>query len=183
MKYGPQLNIKNFARFVMFSNHTAPIDLEDGDRRYFVFNSEAQPRDSDYYDALNKCISSVDGMNSIYTWLMQRDISRFRPYAAPPVTEAKRKVIETSGNPLKHYLAEVVLNGYVYEALGMEFTIDALQRLLHKDGFGQQAKNLKELRSALHDAGVVEVRKNVNGVRTRVRRLPVSDANKCQGNF
>ena len=175
VKYGPQLNIKNFARFIMFSNHTAPIDLEEGDRRYFVFNSEAQPRDTDYYDALNKCISSIDGMNGIYTWLMQRDISHFRPYAAPPVTEAKRKIIETSGNPLKHYIAEIVHNDHLLGELGKEFTVDALQRLLQKEGFGPQAKNVKELGAALQSAGVTEVRKTVNGVRSRLRRLPETE--------
>ena len=175
VKYGPQLNIKNFARFIMFSNHTAPIDLEEGDRRYFVFNSEAQPRDTDYYDALNKCISSVDGMDGIYTWLMQRDISHFRPYAAPPVTEAKRKIIETSGNPLKHYIAEIVHNDHLLGELGKEFTVDALQRLLQKEGFGPQAKNVKELGAALQSAGVTEVRKTVNGVRSRLRRLPETE--------
>ncbi len=72
VKYGPQMSVKNFARFIMFSNHTAPIDLEDGDRRYFVFTSASQAKDTDYYDALNRWIDSSDGMNSIYTWLMKR---------------------------------------------------------------------------------------------------------------
>jgi phage/plasmid-associated DNA primase len=180
VKYGPQLNIKNFARFIMFSNHTAPIDLEEGDRRYFVFNSEAQPRDTDYYDALNKCIDSVDGMNGIYTWLMQRDISSFRPYAAPPVTEAKSKIIETSGNPLKHYISEIVNNGHLYGVLGrVEFTIDEVQRLLQQEGFGQQAKNVKELSSALHSAGVINRRTSVEGSRIRMWQLPETDAVKA----
>ena len=48
VKYGPQMEIENYARFLMFSNHTAPLDLEAGDRRYFVFDSKAQPRDDVY---------------------------------------------------------------------------------------------------------------------------------------
>ena len=33
IKYGPQLEIDNYARLIMFSNHSAPLNIEDGDRR------------------------------------------------------------------------------------------------------------------------------------------------------
>ena len=29
------------------------MNIEDGDRRYFVFNSKAQPRENDYYERLD----------------------------------------------------------------------------------------------------------------------------------
>ena len=88
VKCSPQISVHNFARFIIFSNHSAPIDIEEGDRRYFVFESHAQPRYTDYYDDLNAFIDSTEGLASIYSWLKQRDISAFRPYAAPPVTMA-----------------------------------------------------------------------------------------------
>lgn len=175
VKYGPQMIVKNFARFIMFSNHTAPIDLEEGDRRYFVFNSSSQPKDTDYYDLLNNWIDTSDGMNSIYTWLMKRDISGFRPYAAPPVTEAKRKIIETSGNPLRHYIRDALQSGHLFENLGKEFTLDKIQRLLQHDGFGLQAKNVKELGAALSDAGFKKTRISSGAERSRVYRFPNAD--------
>jgi len=175
VKYGPQMNVKNFARFIMFSNHTAPIDLEEGDRRYFIFNSSSQPKATDYYDVLNKWIDNSDGMNSIYTWLMKRDISGFRPYAAPPVTEAKRKIIETSGNPLRHYIRNALQSGHLFENLGKEFTLDQIQRLLQKDGFGAQSKNMKELGAALGDAGFEKARISAGAARPRFYRFPNAD--------
>jgi hypothetical protein len=72
IKYGPQIEINNYARLLMFSNHTAPLNLEDGDRRYFVFNSQAQPRSDDYYDQLHREIMTARGMNSIYSYLISR---------------------------------------------------------------------------------------------------------------
>ena len=39
----------------MFSNHSAPLNIEDGDRRYFVFNNKAQPREDAYYD---RCVAT-----------------------------------------------------------------------------------------------------------------------------
>ena len=84
IKYGPQIEIENFARFIMFSNHTSPLNVEDGDRRYFVFCSKAQPRDDDYYEALHKYIETPEGMNAIYTFLRRRDISSLQPASAAP---------------------------------------------------------------------------------------------------
>ena len=67
IKYGPQLEIDNYARLFMFSNHSAPLNIEDGDRRYFVFNSKAQPREDAYYDRLYGYIETPEAMNAIYT--------------------------------------------------------------------------------------------------------------------
>ena len=68
IKYGPQIEIENYARFIMFSNHSAPLNIEDGDRRYFVFNSKAQPRSDEYYDALYRSIETPSEMNAIYSF-------------------------------------------------------------------------------------------------------------------
>lgn len=172
IKYGPQMEVQNFARLLMFSNHEAPIDLEEGDRRYFVFNSRAQPKDTSYYEELNAFIDSKEGMSAIYSFLMKRDISGFKPFAAPPLTEAKKAIIQTSGSPLKHYIAEVVANGHLMKELSREFTFDRLVRLLTDEGYGQQVKNTKELGMALRAAGVTQGRRGSGEKRVRVYILP-----------
>ena len=48
----------------MFSNHSAPLNIEDGDRRYFVFNSKAQPREDAYYDRLYEYTEKAEAMNA-----------------------------------------------------------------------------------------------------------------------
>jgi hypothetical protein len=175
MKYGPQMIVRNCARFIMFSNHAAPVDLEDGDRRYFVFDSKAQPRDAGYYEALNAYLDSHAGMNEIFSWLMRRDLTAFKPFAPPPMTEAKRKIIEASGNPLRRYVRDAVESGHFYNTLGAEFTRDELERQLVKDGYGAQSKNTKELKAAIEEAGVTKIRKNVGGQRRHIYRLPNAD--------
>ncbi|WP_363350175.1 primase-helicase family protein [Methylocystis echinoides] len=172
IKYGPEMEVQNFARLLMFSNHEAPIDLEEGDRRYFVFNSKAQPKDTLYYEELNAYIDSKEGMNAIYTFLMKRDLSRFKPFAPPPLTEAKKAIIKASGSPLKHYIAEVVANGHLMRELRREFTLDELVRQLTKEGYGQQVKNTKELGMALKAAGVTQGRRGSGERRVRVYILP-----------
>src|SRR5262249_17378826 len=153
LKYGPQMEIENYARFIMFSNHTAPLNIEDGDRRYFVFNSKAEPKDDGYYDTLHRCIEDREGMEAIYTHLMRRDLSSFNPHRRPAMTDAKKDVMEVSKHPLRTYIVDAVQSGHLYGALGATFTFDALQRQLQKDGYGQHAKNTRELGEALALAG------------------------------
>jgi hypothetical protein len=184
LKYGPQMEIENYARFIMFSNHTAPLTIEEGDRRYFVVNSTVQPRDDTYYEELNRFIDTDEGMNSIFSFLRRRDLSRFNPHRRPPMTKAKEAVIAVSGNPLRTYIIEAVESGYFREALGgATFSLDALKRVLHKDGYGQHAKNLKELGEALKMAGVTQGRRTVNGSRLRVYQsaMPRRLAHGAQG--
>jgi len=173
IKYGPQVEVRNYARLVLFSNHTAPIDLESGDRRYWVFDSQAQPREPGYYEELNRVIDSRDGMNVIYTFLMQRDLADFKPFASPPMTKAKEAIVRASGNPLGHYIAEAVESGHFAREFGsQDFTFDQLQRQLAKDGYGHHAKNMKELGTALEAAGVTKHRKDTGESRQRFYRLP-----------
>jgi hypothetical protein len=159
IKYGPQIEVENFGRFLMFSNNTSPLNIEEGDGRYFVFNSKAQPRDDHYYDALHRYVETPSGMNEIYTYLKRRDLSHFNPHKRPPMTAAKQQVITDSQHPLRTYIAEAVASGHFEKTLGPEFTWDALQRQLGQDGYGVQAKNMKEVGMALELAGVTHTRR------------------------
>lgn len=175
IKYGPQLEIDNYARLLMFSNHSAPLNIEDGDRRYFVFNSKAQPREDAYYDRLNEYTEKAEAMNAIHTYLMKRDLSGFNPFRRPPMTEAKQQIIAESAHPLHTYVVEAVANGHFRRELGEEFSFDALQRQLAKEGYGAQAKNSKELGSALKLAEVTSVRKAIGGTKKRRYILPPAE--------
>lgn len=175
IKYGPQIEIENYARFLMFSNHTAPLNIEEGDRRYFVFNSKAQPREDDYYDRLYRYIDTSSAMNAIFTSLKSRDLSSFNPYRRPPMTEAKQQIIAESEHPLHTYIVDAVVSGHFRRELGEEFSFDALQRQLAKDGYGAQAKNTKELGTAMKNAGASQVRKAVGDRKVRMYVLPASE--------
>jgi hypothetical protein len=88
------------------------------------------------------------------------------------MTEAKEEIIEASTHSLRTYVLNAVASGHFRENLGEECTMDGLQRLLHKDGFGPQSKNFKELGQALAIAGVTQTRKSVAGKKIRMYKLP-----------
>jgi hypothetical protein len=174
IKYGPQIEIENYARFLMFSNHSAPLNIEEGDRRYFVFNSNAQPREEAYYDRLYSYIETPEAMNAIYGFLKRRDLSTFNPHRRPPMTEAKRQIIAESAHPLHTYIIDAVVSGHFRRELGAEFSFDALARQLSKDGYSAQAKNTKEVGTAMRLAGATQVRKTVGDRKVRMYVLPAS---------
>ena len=175
IKYGPQIEIENYARFIMFSNHSAPLNIEDGDRRYFVFNSKAQPRSDEYYETLYRSIETPSEMNAIYSFLKRRDISVFNSHRRPPMTDAKQQIIAESEHPLHTYVVEAVVSGHFRQMLGDEFSFDALQRQLTKDGYGAQAKNAKEVGNAMKLAGAVQVRRTFGGQKARRYALPKNE--------
>jgi Family of unknown function (DUF5906) len=174
MKYGPQLEIENYARFLLFSNHTAPLDLEEGDRRYFVFESKAQPRDQTYYDNLHRFAESHADLEGLYAFLMKRDLSAFNSHRSPPLTVAKQSIIEASGHPLRIFILEAVASGHLLQTLGPEFSFVQLQLQLHKDGYGPHSKNVKELGDALEAAGAEKVRVTKAGKKVRLWRIPAT---------
>ena len=95
IKYGPQLEIDNYARLLMFSNHSAPLNIEDGDRRYFVFNSKAQPRDDAYYDRLYDALATPGALNAVYNFLMKTRPFRLQP--VPATADDRSKTADHRG--------------------------------------------------------------------------------------
>jgi hypothetical protein len=173
-RISPEVEIENFARLVLFSNHGAPINIEEGDRRYFVFKSNAQPRDDRYYDQLYEFIDGADGMDAVYTFFSKRGLSRFNAFRRPPLTAGKKEIIEDSVHPLRTYVLASVQSGHFANMLRKQFTFDELQRQLTKDGYGPQARNTRELGEALKAAGVTASRPTIKGKKVRIYTLPVS---------
>jgi hypothetical protein len=76
-------------------------------------------------------------------------------HPAPADDGRKTRDTEASKHPLHIYIRDAVESSHLLKHLGREFSLDQLQRLLSKDGYGAQAKNLRELGTALKVAGVV----------------------------
>jgi hypothetical protein len=92
------------------------------------------------------------------------------------MTEAKRQIIAESEHPLHTYIIDAVVSGHFRRELGAEFSFDALARQLAKDGYSAQAKNTKEVGTAMKLAGATQVRKSVGKDRkVRMYALPESE--------
>lgn len=87
-----QYKIQNHTHFFILSNEENPLKLDKDDRRYFVWNSQAMPRDSAYYEALHSWLDD-GGYSKILGFLLRLDISGFKPFQAPPHTQGRADLI------------------------------------------------------------------------------------------
>lgn len=81
------------SQLIMFSNHS-PSFLERDDRRFFVaewsipFDIDSKEH-AKHFEKLHQWIAK--GIPALGYFLLNRDLSNYRPYSAPPMTEEKKK--------------------------------------------------------------------------------------------
>ena len=90
-----------------FSNERVPLSLAGDDRRWFVTYSEA-PRMTEAEATAIWNWYKAGGLAVAAGWLYERDVSRFNPGAAPPLTEAKIIMIEQGRSTAESYLVEMI---------------------------------------------------------------------------
>ena len=94
-KHVNAFEVPNIVQMIFFSNLDNPIIIEESDRRFFVVDSEAEPREVEYYERL-AAFYEQGGKEKVVRWLLQRDVSDFK-YAGPaPITTAKEEMISLS---------------------------------------------------------------------------------------
>lgn len=84
----------NHINFVFLSNSTVPLELDMGDRRFFVLYCGEVP-DQVYFDELFQEINN-GGIEAFYGYLMSLDFGEFTPHTKPPLNQEKQNLIEVS---------------------------------------------------------------------------------------
>ncbi|MEG0921335.1 MAG: DUF5906 domain-containing protein [Comamonas sp.] len=87
-------NEQNHANLVFLSNETLPVVLEEDDRRHAVIWTPAK-LPQEFYAELKKEIAN-GGVQALYDHLLHLDLGDFNDGTLPPMTEAKRSLIELS---------------------------------------------------------------------------------------
>jgi hypothetical protein len=107
--YKAPYTIKNCMNIIAFSNHDNAVYIDKDDRRWFIVKSNAEKNAPAYYDQLLDDIENRSG--EVLHFLQTRDIKDFRPGANPPMTEAKRDIIEYSTPDLDAWVKEQIESG------------------------------------------------------------------------
>lgn len=90
-----------------FSNERAPITIPADDRRWFVIWSQA-PRLPDDEAAQLWGWYHDGGFEAVAAYLDQRDVSKFNPGAAPPITDAKLAMVDLGMSGGEAFIADMV---------------------------------------------------------------------------
>ena len=94
---------------IAFTNDPMPITIPTQDRRWFCIWSRAPRMTAAGADALWNWYKS-GGFEKVAAWLWQRDVTRFNPAAAPPVTEWKLNMVEHGLSVAESFLVDLMRN-------------------------------------------------------------------------
>jgi len=105
-KYAKHREVPNTANFIFFTNHSDAIPMDEGERRYHVVQRTQPKREQSYYDELWSW--SMNNLGVIMNWLLKRNLSKFSADKAPPLTDAKRDMIEASRPIIETEIKEMI---------------------------------------------------------------------------
>ena len=95
VKHQPQYEVPNLVASIFFTNNSNALAVSAEDRRFFVAWNESPPRDPEYYAALVAWYES-GGAAIAARWLLQRDLTDFRPKGKAPPSSAKEAMRKAS---------------------------------------------------------------------------------------
>jgi hypothetical protein len=101
-KYGRQRVEFNCCRWLILSNHTGAVPLDEKDRRFYVVQCLEKPRSSDYYKRIYAALHDREFIAGVGAYLKNRDISSFNCGERPPMNEAKQALISASKSEADH---------------------------------------------------------------------------------
>ncbi|MBF6929453.1 toprim domain-containing protein [Acinetobacter baumannii] len=92
-KFLASMRQANHMNCVFLSNHTQPLPIEENDRRFLVLypKSTLPP---ELLERVARDLQSKEAIQAFYTALLQVDLTGFDAHTKPPMTEAKRDIIE-----------------------------------------------------------------------------------------
>ena len=165
--------IANRAIYIFLTNYKHALSLDPSDRRMWVWYSRMKRQSPEYYDRYYRWLYDRRSAGHLLEWLLNYDTSKFNPSAPPPMTNAKRELVEASASEIEQYLRAATESGtwpmgcdlvsipHIHGALrsfmraSTSMITEALDHICSEDDFG----------------GVIESRPRIGGVRLKLRSI------------
>ena len=90
-KYEVSQTIFNRCNFIMFTNYKDSLALDDSENRFWVYFSQALPKETSYFDMLFKHLD--EKYLYINEFLMRRDLRSFKNNARAPQTSHRKEMV------------------------------------------------------------------------------------------
>jgi len=103
-KYREATDVENHANFLFLTNDIDSFSLEPEDRRLFVIDSPANHLEEQQRAEYVAWLEKKNGAGALLGWLQRRDVSKFNPYANPPVTDGKLDMIESARSGVEGFV-------------------------------------------------------------------------------
>lgn len=110
VKFVPQYEVPDCINYYFTSNHADAFFMSDRDRRMFVVEVQGQPLPDKFYKEYDAWLWG-DGPAHLMHWMLERKIGKnFNPFAAPPCTAAKDRMIKAGKGELTGWIADLLEN-------------------------------------------------------------------------
>ena len=114
-KNKPTLQLELYHRFIITTNHTEPIKLEEGDRRFLFIDSSSEKKgDTEYFKKYYKYLEDKDVMKSLYEYFVAIECDDFKSEEIPK-TEYGEEVKKSNKHPIMLFLENLVLENWLSE--------------------------------------------------------------------
>lgn len=140
------IDVVNYANFIITSNYTDAVRMDQGERRYYVIetnrdlgasNPESVKILNPIFDmARRRTQEGKDELAAVYHMLKHMDLSDYNPSMLPKRTEAMEHMIEANRSDWQSYLTDAIDNqdgGFHYDV----YAIPDIVKLLKQEGFNR----------------------------------------------
>jgi hypothetical protein len=125
-KHIPDTTVDNYLNFIMTSNDQVPLPIEREDRRFWIpafINHKVSKDETMLFinTELKPWLMGEGGMQTVRDLLETVDLSDFRPWGEPPLTDSKKEMIGISTlNDLSQFVADYIANLRLVKAIDIE---------------------------------------------------------------
>ena len=153
--------LKNFARLLFFSNESNVLKLSQEDRRYVVIKS-GNKKDAEYYSQIYQDLKNKNIIKSVYDYLMNRDISEFKPTKRPN-NKAYQDMVNVNVNPLFEFMHDKLIDTEGIQKIKWTPLLQEYKSFLFDNGLAKFDINPKSIKSQLNDLGLEFKTLKING--------------------
>jgi hypothetical protein len=83
-KFGARMTLPNFSRYIVASNETNAVKVEQSNRRFLIYEvGNKKGRNQKFYRDLWKLVYSKNFLEKFYGYFLSRDLTEFQPNAFP----------------------------------------------------------------------------------------------------
>lgn len=138
---------------IAFSNHKVPTAMQEGDRRWWVSHSPAEPKSQEYYSRLFS-----EGLTEVPAFLyqlMKRNLKDFDASATPPMTAAKAEILSLSRPALEQEIS-AMMEDEIYPFVHDLFSLQHVRSALNIRQNGRLA-GIKDVSAAIRSLGALPI--------------------------
>ena len=163
-KFSKQVQIANHARFMISTNASIPIHIEDGesDRRLVLMEcSNEKCKDSEYWKTYYETVVEDMGViRGFYNFLKDRDISNVN-WMDFPKTELRKELIGASLHPVVFWFDEFIRNEIHENTRATAAQLhDSYERYAERKNIKLRFSNSRSFGIAISDKLMVEINKS-----------------------